>query len=166
MSDRNMIRTKKSQYFVVAAVILIIMAMGLISTNLIGPRDRHVFQLMRNNFMTESHMAINSAAGSGKDIQESYLDYVNRFRDYAESRNVDFDLVYMLAYNDSITVVNLLNTDIEAISTNKREWLSHGDVEIFPPDSHMEISAAGSYYSFRFGEDDVQLRAMFDISMR
>ncbi|MFP4656426.1 MAG: hypothetical protein ACLFNK_02505, partial [Candidatus Woesearchaeota archaeon] len=109
---------------------------------------------------------INSAAGSGEDISSSYLDFVNRFRDYAESRNVEFDLVYVLAYDDTMTVANFIGTDIEVITTNQREWLSHGNFTGFRPERHMEVYVDGSYYSFDFDEDDVQLKALFDISSR
>ncbi len=160
------IRSKGGQYFIVAAVILIILAMGLVASNLIGPRDRHVFAVMRNNFVTESHMAINSAIASDMNIQDSYLGYVVRFREYAESRNIDFDLVYMLLYNDTIVVTNLIGQDIEVITTHQRDDLSHGDVSEFYAERFMEIYLGGTYYSFEFGEDDVQLRAMFDISVR
>ena len=159
-------KSKKAQYFIVGTVIIIIMSFAIISSNFVVSHDRDIFELLRQNFLAESTMAINSAAASGLNIEQSYLSYVTRFRDYAASRNVQFDVFYLLAYNDSIIVVNLFNADVETISANQRELLSHGDVVEFIPDQYFEINARGSYYSFEFGQDDVQLRAMLDISSR
>ncbi len=162
---RLFFKAKKGQYFVVAVVILITLAVTLVSSDLIGARERSEFDEVRSNFLTEAYVAINAASASEEDVPEAFFDYVMNFRTYASSRNIDFDLFYMLKHNNTITAMNLLGEDVEILGDD-RVTLSDGESHEVEPQLNIDVLTEGRNYLFTFNEDETQLRATFEISAR
>lgn len=158
--------SKKSQYFLITAVILCTMAVALISTNFMGAKQRTVFDELRQNFATEAYIAINGAIAEDAPLHETFEEFVTHFRDYSSSRNVDFDLVYLLLNDDTIFAKNFLSVDADVVSRYNRFSLEPNESVKFDFEDSIEVNARDTSYLFVFDDSRVQLRAFFEIRIK
>jgi hypothetical protein len=160
------LHSKRSQYFVITAVILCTMAVTLVSSNLMGGKQRTVFDELRDNFATEAYIAINGAIAEDEPLHETFEDFVARFRDYSSSRNVDFNLVYLLMYDETLYAKNFLADDVDVVSKYERFSLLSNSSVSFPAEDSVEVHLDDNFYLFAFDDSSVQIRAFFELKIK
>lgn len=161
-----LIKPRKAQFYIVAAVILCGLAVALVSSSFVVSKNKIVFAELQNNFMRESSMAINSALGSGDDLYTSFEDFVSEFRDFAEERNIEFNLVYLLKDNENIYIRNYVDDVIFVETPVLTTSISSGDILNISAYEYVGIRDGTEDYVFEFEDEHVALRALFEISLR
>ena len=166
-TKRFIIIGKRSQYFVVASIIFISLALSLVSVNLMGGKSRQVFDELKNNFLTEAYIAVNSASSSyqygSESVPEFFDNYVSDFIIYSASRNIDFKLVYLLLYDNRIYIKS--NMDVPyTISTRYDTVILEPNMMInISAYNYVELYSSGKQYLFIFDESPLQLRSLFEL---
>ena len=160
-SKSNM--NKKGQFYIVAAVILISFAASLISPSFMGSRDRQVLRDIRDNFVTESSLAISGTAAKGKQIPPEFDDFINKFRDYSSGRNINFNLVSILLVEDEVYVKNYLDETVTIQTAFNSLQLNHTQGANLTATNTIAIVKDNRDYTFVFNENPIQLRALFEV---
>lgn len=163
-------RGKKSQYFIVAAIIFISLALMLVSSAVMGGKQRNVFDELKENFLVEANIAINSAVSlyheTGLSVPEQFDEYVQNYREYSASRNVDFRLIYFLLYEGRIYVKNYLDANLSISTRYERYNLEPNQMINMTAYNYVEMSSENSQYLFLFDESPLQLRSLFELRVR
>ncbi len=170
MNDLFMPRGRKSQYFIVASIIFISLALMLVSSVLVGGTRRNVFDELKQNFLVEANVAINSAVSlyheTGQSVPDQFDSYVQNYIEYAASRNVDFRLIYFMLYEDRIYAKNNLDIPVVVSTRYDRYDLEPGQMINTTAYNFIEMSAGNRQYLFLFDESPLQLRSLFELSIR
>ena len=162
-------KNKKSQYFVVAAIVFISLALVLVSSNIMGGSRRPIFEELKSNFQNEAYIAINSAIASSFESEynvfEQFDNFVERYILYSAEKGVRFDLVYLLMYEDRIFIKNYLDSDF-MISTQFGEYnLSYMDVLNVSAENYIELRNPTNNYLFVFDDLPVQFRSVSELKI-
>lgn len=170
MVNLFVLKSKKSQYFVVAAIIFISLALMLVSGVMISGKQRNVFDELKENFLVEANVAINSAVSlyheTESSVPEQFDRYVQNYIEYSASRNVDFRLVYFLLYEDRIYAKNYLDTTLSISTRFDRYDLEPGEMINTTAYNYIEMSTGNRQYLFLFDESPLQLRSLFELKVR
>ncbi|MFW6230890.1 MAG: hypothetical protein ACOC32_02605 [Nanoarchaeota archaeon] len=158
--------SKKAQFYVIAAIILSSMAVVVVSNNLMGVKDRSVFDELRENFLVESYMAINGATARQVSVPDAFDSYVIRYKDYAAGRNIDFDLVYLLLLDDQIIIENHLDENVRILTSFHDFVLNGSSGQNITAENAVTVQKDGRDYLFVFNDNPVQLRALFELRVR
>ena len=158
--------SKKGQYYIIAAVILCSLALGLVYSSAVSAKGRTVFDDLKKNFETESSIALNGIISSDLEAFSTYDDFVQDFRRYALSRNVDFDLVYLLMYNNTIYVKSYIESEVIARNAFDSVRLNSTNSTQFAATNFVSITKDDAEYNFPFDDRQVQFKAIFEITAR
>lgn len=159
-------RTKKAQYYVVSAIVLCSLAVVLISSNMMGAKDRSVFSELRENFLTEAYISLNNAAGNGEFLPTAFDSFIQDFQDYADGRNIDFNLVSMLLVDGRIYITNYVDTPITILTTYHDIQLNSSESINISALNVVTVQKDSREYLFVFNENPIQLRALFEIKVK
>jgi hypothetical protein len=125
-----------------------------------------VFTELRENFLTEAYISLNGAAGNGEFLPETFDLFVQDFQDYADGRNIDFDLVSMLLVDDYIYITNYVDEPIRILTTYHNVLLNTSETMNISALNVVTVQKDSREYLFVFNENPIQLRALFEIRVK
>ncbi len=94
---------KKSQFYILTAVVLIAITFGLFSSQKMIPKPENAFGLLVDNYLKEAPFAANSG---------NLEDFTLRFYDLAASKEPDFEMVSFYVSQDNVSVLSLAKPTI------------------------------------------------------
>jgi len=113
------------------------------------------FEIIKENFVKESAFVINSALYNKDNVSEQFKEFVLDFIDYAKTKGVDLEVLYLLVQDD-IEINNYLNTNIK-INNN---LLNKGENLVINRTGQIEIKAYDDNYNFKISYEPLQLKAI------
>ena len=155
---------KKAQFYVLAAILLSTFLFASLTGNARVTDVDESFDSIITNFVTESPHVINHAKFAGLDVSENYNDYVNDFIYYAETKNIRFGVMYLLAgvpSEDKIELVNYIGTDIIVDVHGVPYPLENdGNITINRTNS-VSVIYSGTEYQYTLEEKGIDFKALF-----
>ncbi len=94
---------KKSQFYILTAVILLAITFGLFTVQKTVPRPSGTFDLLVSNYMKEAPLAANSGDLEG---------FTRDFYDFALTREGGFEMMYAFASQGNVSVLSLIKSRI------------------------------------------------------
>ncbi|MBN2422197.1 hypothetical protein JXB41_03135 [Candidatus Woesearchaeota archaeon] len=103
---------KRAQFYIFAAIILCsVVFVGTVNKITVEEPSKK-FQSFYENYLIESSEVINSAIYESRDISEQFKNFTLDFIEYADSKNVELGILYVLIYPDNeAIIVNYLNSE-------------------------------------------------------
>ena len=152
---------KKGQFYLLTALLLcafiFVISPGLRKSS----TSDNTFIELKDNFVAESYDVINYAIYSEDDLSTTYRDYVQKFLKYSARRNVDFGVLYILAYDNRIEIDNYLNSPVRIYHNEQMLELDHAASGIINKTYKLEIEYSQKRYKFGLNDENVQFKALF-----
>ena len=150
---------RKGQFYIFIALLLSSLIFTVYPSTLTSVQTEYSFQSITKNYVDESSKVVNSAIIKKRDIFQTFEEYTLDFIDYAATRNLNFELAYILINKTHIRIVNYLSAPIIIITEFEEEELEDHTSEIFNRDfSEFKLLFIGKEYFYKITKEDVQLK--------
>lgn len=159
----KLIASKKGQFYVLIALILISYAFLLAREDVPLRKPNDNFRLLHEGYMAEGVMVINSAVYEEANVSARLSAFTDDYVAFARSTEPGFRMVYLLNDGSRLAVGNRLDDSVNvtvastsySIPSNSGRTVPLGDAS---------LAVSGLAYSFRFSSDVIQLKAIFRAS--
>ena len=96
---------KKGQFYIFIALLLssLVFTMYPFTSSVI--QTEYSFQSLTQNYLSEAPKVVNSAVIKKIDVFQSFEDYTLDFIDYATTKNLNFELAYILTNKTDLKIV-------------------------------------------------------------
>jgi len=129
---------KKSQFYIITAIILLALTFGFFGPKLTSEVDR-TFTELCDNYLREASFAANTG---------NLEDFTGKFFAYGNTKEPDFGLVAMHVQKDNVTVISMLK---KTIYINENQ-LSFNTTAIISRDNSLVITMGKGQYRFDTSE--------------
>ena len=147
---------KKSQLFMFAALILIVMFITVFTGNsTIASHSTAGTKLVKENYVNEARTVIDRAIFENKNIASELLIFHNSFLEYSEDLGIEIETAIIYSHNHESHVVNYLK---DPVLVNALELAPLEAVSLST--SRVEIEYKGSSYTYEL-DDAPQLKVFF-----
>jgi hypothetical protein len=154
---------KKGQFYIFMAVVFCSLALLLILSNFGARGLKPVYNDLKNNFVKESHFVINSALYGDVDLMTRLNNFISYFSDYSKSRNVDFNVLYLLSRDDVLYVTNYLDEDVGLSSSYGNYNILSNSTVILDKDSSIYIDVDDVVNKLDFDDSYLQTKIYFKL---
>lgn len=151
---------KKGQFYIFVAILLSAISFSMLkgSTVLAKP---HSFEDIRANYIQESEFVLNNAIYQEQNPFEQFDHFTKNFQKFAREKNINFEVVYMLLYQDTIKIVNYLSVPVTVNITGTEEKLFPNEGTFIDKVAALKISFEGLENTYKFAPDEpVQLKLL------
>lgn len=159
----KLLSSKKGQFYILIALLLISYAFGLSRHDVPIRRSRDTFQLLHEGYVTEGSAIINNAVYDGANVTARFSAFTNDYMAFARSAEPGFRLVYLLKYKNQLTVGNRLDAGLN-VSVGSSSYLVGSSSEMTVPVAAASFKLSGIPYDFAFSDEEIQLDAVFRTS--
>ena len=143
---------KKAQFYIFTAIILIAAIVVLtINTKAIFPTHQNEnFESLYENYKIESQKTLNYAIINGKDIEQTFTQFIHDFEKYAEEKNTNFNHITIISIDDktlifnhlgqTVNITNTKNSDTTQIKTNTTQTIERtNEINVGTSTNNYEI---------------------------
>jgi len=156
---------KKGQFYIFIALLLssLVFTMYPFTSSVI--QTEYSFQSLTQNYLSEAPKVVNSAVIKKIDMFQSFEDYTLNFIDYAATKNLNFELAYILINKTDLKIVNYLNLPITVIKGSDEVELENHSSEIFNLDfDELKLQFNDKDYHYQITKEDIQLKFLIRTS--
>jgi len=146
---------KKAQLYLFAAIILIVLAFTLATSQIARPEDSGVFQQLVTNFKTQAPIALNQAVYGGTNVSQAFVTFTQDYAEYARTRDPAFGFIAMYSRDDEIMIINTLQESADVL---------YGS--LIRVDTEARIPYKGSSLTIRYHGIDYELSIERSLSLR
>lgn len=109
---------KKAQFYIFTIIILsaLVLVMSLRGAETTPPEK--VFDRLNENFMQEMHVVVNDAINNEKDLLVSISNFIVWFKDYARTKNVNYEAFYALRLGNDMYLFNDMDQGLSVTGSN------------------------------------------------
>lgn len=150
-ADSTKMPNKKGQFYILIAIILIAFAIGIASSQSRTIKSKSVLSDLKNEFNQESPKVINTAIleqNATTNVTGRYDVFVKDFVAYAKSKNAMLDIIYMLSYDNTISVGNYYGEQITASQNGATTIVQSNQAATLSRTSSINITAGNYTYDF------------------
>ena len=137
---------KKAQFYIITAVILLVLSYSFFSPKLTYKKDRS-FQDLYENYIKESSFAANTG---------NLAEFTHKFVDYSKTKNPNFGIAYLYVKSNNITALNLIK---KPIFINEFR-LSFNETVVIDKKNSVTITLGSNQYIFNTTESP-KISALF-----
>ncbi len=159
----RMLRTKKGQFYILIALLLIAYAFQLARQEAPIRKQSDAFRLLHEGYLAEGARVINNAVYEEANVTERLRSFTNGYVAFAKSSEPNFGLAYLLMYNGQLTIGNRLAAALNVTSGGASFLVPQGS-ESAVSAANATLTVSGINYDFGFSGSDVQLKAVFRAS--
>jgi hypothetical protein len=142
---------KKSQFYVLTAVLLIIASFMIVANNnAIRVKTSDVSKGFLENYMYESTIVMNNAFYYNSNVSEALRNYTESFIDYAQKKNQKLGIAFLFSEDEQIHIVNYLKEPVLIISSG--ETINFEAEKVFQYANEVELKYQNISYYFYFSE--------------
>lgn len=152
---------KKGQFYLLTAVILATVLWASLPQHREQTIVRTTFDVLRENFITESPNVINYALSNEKNLTETYKIFVEDFIRYAETKQVEFGVTYLIRTPDYLEVGNYLGEPVKVEVYGEVETLESGELGTYRSAPTATVYIEDTPFRYEFDNDPVQFKALF-----
>lgn len=102
----------KGQFYILTALILILIAFGLVQGMRPAQQATSAFTEITDNLARESATTINQAIFNQQDVDATFLKFFRSFLTFAKTKNPQFAAMYVLKQDDTLTIHNEMGSKI------------------------------------------------------
>ncbi|MBW2996720.1 hypothetical protein KY349_00095 [Candidatus Woesearchaeota archaeon] len=165
---KNPIKTKKAQFYILTAIMLIAYATLLLQSENVTPGSSKAFSKAYDNFVFESSAAINNALFEQADVNQEYERFLDSFISYSKMKKLNVQVFSVLETGDMVYLSNKMPNPVEIINLNQtlppdtntyfaRENLSNLVLEVRDDVFHENI------YKFTISNQGTEAKAVLRI---
>ena len=149
---------KKGQIYIFTALILIAIAFGVTTGRVMVKPLSPTFSQLHESFMGEATIAINNAVYQNKNVSKQLEDFATLYSQYAKTKDPKFRYLYVLAYQDKMTIHNRLGKEV----FYNFQTLTDNQVYYFDRKDTITLTIDKINYPFKLNpSENVQLKAIF-----
>jgi hypothetical protein len=156
----KMLETKKAQFYILIALLLIVAAFSVTKQDVPIRKPADSFLLLHEGFVKEGVHVINNAVYNDANISSNFANFTNAYVDFAKSSDPSFELAYFLKYGDKLSVGNRFDSNLN-ITVGSTGLLVSPGTEHTVSIANTTMLLNGLDYNFDFTEEDIQLKAIF-----
>ena len=150
-----MMKNKKAQFYIFTAVILSTYLFALVSATSQKLEESSKFEILKDNFIKVSSTVINSALYSQNNVSEQFNEFSLDFMDYAKTKGIDLELLYILVQDD-VEINNYLNKEVKI----NNYTLNKGQSLIIDKTEQITIESYDIDYDFDISNEPLQLKGI------
>lgn len=163
----RMLKSKKAQFFIFTALILIGFSTLMLQSNNVVPSPSKTFGVVYDNFVFESNKAVNNAVFEGKDVGEEYGRFLTRFIGYAKMKKLQLEIFAVVAQGDRIYYMNRMEVPVDiftidqTIAPGTGTYFARNTTELtikVPDDVFHE-----NIYKLTFPEQETEVKAVLRV---
>jgi hypothetical protein len=149
---------KKAQFYILTALILILIAFGLVQSTKTVQQAKSTFTETTENLARESAIAINQAIYSQEDTDTAYLKFFRNFMTYSRTKDTQFKALYALKQGKTIIIQNEIGETV-TIKEKGAELENSANTTITAQPT-ITITYKNSQYPLKFNGNDIELRIL------
>ena len=150
---------RKSQFYIFMALLLSALVFTIYPSTSTAVVPKYLFQSTTQNYIMEAPKVVNAAVLQKEDVFQVFDTYTQDFISYAATKNLDFEVAYVIVNKTTIKIVNYLSAPINIIVGSQEESLADNSDLTFVRDvDEMEVEFAGKEYHYQITEEDLQLK--------
>lgn len=160
-SHKNHKMHKKGQFYLLTAIILLVVLWSGLPTANEQKIVRSTFELLRDNFITETPYVVNHAISSQGNLSKAYNNFVLSFIDYASSKQVAFGVAYVLKTESKIEVGNYIGGPLTVETNGQLATQQEGEVSQYDLSEKLNLYFGNSTFKYEFASEPVEFKALF-----
>ncbi len=111
--------SKKAQFFIFTAIILIAYSTLLLQSESATPDPSRTFRMVFENFVFERTSAMNNALFEGKDVNTEYEKFLDSFISYSKMKKVDLEIFSVLETGERVYFSNKMKIPVAILNINE-----------------------------------------------
>lgn len=161
----KMLSSKKGQFYILIALLLISYAFALSRQDVPQRRPKDTFEVLHEGYIAEGSVVVNSAVYDEANVSDRFASFTNSYLSFARSGEPSFRLAYLLKHRDGLTVGNRLDAVLNVSAPSQSFAISPGSEQTIPV-SRVTVRMDGIGYDFDFSGQEIELKAVFRASDR
>lgn len=149
---------KRGQFYILTALLLIIPTYTLISQNYIPIKKITNLDILSQNYVEEGKNTINNAIYSDQNVFLELDSYTQEFITYANTKNVDLQILYIIKYDEKIKVVNYLKKESNIMPGDIN--LQKSESSIINNTNQIIITYNNIEYTYNISTENVDFKAL------
>ena len=150
---------RNGQFYIFMALLLSALVFTMYPTNSSMIIPKYLFQSTTQNYIKESPKVINAAVLQKDDIFQIFENYTQDFITYAATKNLDFELAYIIVNKTNIKIVNYLSAPINIILESGEQNIADDSYIVLDRDiDELELEFAEKKYHYQITKEDLQLK--------
>jgi hypothetical protein len=109
---------KKAQFYIFTVIILSALVMVLSIRGMETTPPKEVFDRLNENFIQEMHIVVNDAINNEKDLPTTINHHIEWFKDYAKTKNIDYEVFYALKISNEMYLFNNMDEGLSIEGSN------------------------------------------------
>ena len=138
--------SKKGQFYIFTALILSVASFVLIQSGSFNADSRDDFDILVDNYVHEGKNIINNALYEDKEVFLELQRYTDSFGDFANSKNINLNILFMYIHNDKVNIKNQLGKSVVVYSKNST--INNYGTETFNQTDWIVIEFNSESYNF------------------
>ena len=114
----KLIKSKRAQFYILTAIILISVSTLLLQPRIITPKASKAFSNIYDDFAFESNSAINTALRQGASPVSETQRFVDSFISYAKTKKMKLEIFSILVNSNTIYAYSRMNSEVLLITQN------------------------------------------------
>ncbi|MBI2136943.1 hypothetical protein HYU12_00310 [Candidatus Woesearchaeota archaeon] len=156
----NMLRSKKGQFYIFAAIVLITFAFMIAKPAPKLQEKPDAFKELYQNFITESSIVVNTALYDNANVSDRYRSFADSYSQYATTKSPKFRFAYILKDDNTLVIGNRLGEELNVTLSNTSQTL--GDKkELTTSPQKATLYIEGTKYEFTMGQETYQAKTLF-----
>jgi hypothetical protein len=157
------IKAKKAQFYILTAAILCVVVYGAVSRQTIPTyQEDYKFKETVNNFIIEAPVVINHARYSNHNITQALEDFEEDYRDYLDSLDLSFSVVYIIIEQEKLTIRNIYNSTISITTPISSYALPYNEILKIEKSDWINIDVNGITYNYTLATNEpLDLKLLF-----
>ena len=150
---------RKGQFYIFMALLLSALVFTIYPSSSSAVIPKYLFQSTTQNYIKEAPKVVNAAVLQKADIFQEFDEYTNDFISYAATKNLDFEVAYVIVNKTNIKIVNYLSAPINVIVGSQGYNIAdNSDLTLVRDVDEIEVEFAGKEYHYQITEEDLQLK--------
>jgi hypothetical protein len=158
-----MISSRRGQFYIFASVLFVSMVFFMLANTISLESKEDNFRDAYENYVFEAKQVINNAVHNGQNVSDQFNNFTLDYIRYARIRNIDVGILYVLAQDGQVRIVNYLNSPVYYDDMSHGiSFINHDSSRVFNMTGDFSIELGDSKYSYSLdGAQGVQFKALF-----
>ena len=150
---------RKGQFYIFMALLLCSLVFTMFPSSLNTVIPIYLFQSTTQNYIKEAPKVVNAAVFQKDDLFQVFEEYTQEFIGYADTKNLDFEVAYIIINKTNIKIVNYLSAPINVL-IGSDDWNIEDEsfIIVNRDDEELEVEFAGKKYHYQITKEDLQLK--------
>ena len=158
---KKVIRSKKAQFYIFAAVLLSVIAFTMAKPRETPLQKDDTFRELYQNYIKEAARATDNALLNSIGLKARFEDFNNNFKTYSNSKNIKFGFVGIAADDNETIVHNKMDYEVGLSYLTVSETLSRGEIRTINWSDQVFIELNDVNYGFNFTDGIAQVKGLF-----